>query len=160
VKRSKSCSPWTISAGPRNSLAFRSNTRSGKDSSRRCSGFCQLPQTSTSHLLAYAMLLVVHDSGKLHRSRETSKIHRKQDLRVFSLSRRLASLANPAFLAYLGTGSKFERIYRSTRYFSALTPMETSAKTLKRNGFENQSEWSKTCEFIVICIHIPQETRR
>ena len=57
------------------------------------------------------------------------------------------------------TGSKFERIYRNTHCFPSLIPAKTDAKTLKRNGFENQSEWSKTCELNAICFRIPQETR-
>ena len=41
-----------------------------------------------------------------------------------------------------------------------LTAKATGPKTLKRKGFENQLEWSKTCEFFVVsCFYIPQETR-
>jgi hypothetical protein len=41
--------------------------------------FCQSPESSTSHLLAHATLLIVRDSGKPSGSRERSKINRKRD---------------------------------------------------------------------------------
>ena len=52
----------SMSAEPKNSLAFMRNTHSGKDSRRPCSGF--LPIATTFDKSRSSSGLIVHDSGK------------------------------------------------------------------------------------------------
>ena len=87
------------------------------------------------------------------------KVEQRSDFFHLSLSRNLPITLGDFFSILVAAGAHLNESANACAVPPPLTPMETDAKTLKRNGFENQPEWSKTCELHAICFHIPQETR-
>src|SRR5262245_62588310 len=99
-----------MSAEAKNSLAFRRNTRSGKGSKRRCSGFLPIAiifgkSTSSSTHPSLSFMILGRQAGHVN---YTNLIGKAFGLCV-AFRTRLTSLAGPAFFAYLEAGAKLNK---------------------------------------------------